>query len=144
MKFIVAVLAVVLLPLIALAQVTLPTEPDAIAAAIISAISGGNWTMVFVLGLVGVIWVVRKFGSKLIPFLGTSEGGALLALVTGVILYIIAVKYAGQPITFNTLILAVTTAWAASGSWTVMRKILALIPWPWLQALVGAEPKPTT
>lgn len=132
--------ALVLLPFLALAQeAALPSEPGAIASAVIAAISGGQWKLVAALVVVGVIWVLRKFGASVWPFLGSPGGGALLAFTSGTALYLCGLVYAGIAVTPKMAIEGVLFAASAIGGWTGIRRILALIPLPWLQNLIGLE-----
>ena len=123
--------AIVVLPILVLAQVPDPgADPDTFIKALVSALAGGQWKVAGVLGAIGGIYLLRTFGTK-IPgavgaFLGTSRGGAFLALLATLVVGLGAALVAGTPITVNLVLGVLTTAFAAIGGWVGVRRLLGL------------------
>lgn len=121
----------VLLPLTALAQVVNPeTDFDGFVKQVFEAVRGGNWRTVAVLGSIGAIYYLRKYGIK-IPgkvgaFLTTSRGGAILALVFGILLGTGTALLSGQTITLSVLADIVMFAFTSIGGWVAVRRILGI------------------
>src|SRR5512140_410553 len=104
----------VVVPFIALAQDSggAPSLPDitTVLAAFVHAIQAGQWPVAAVLVLVSITWALRAFGSKWIPWLGTSEGGTALAFLTALAATLGAAALAGTQVTW-----ALAGAAAAAG-----------------------------
>lgn len=144
--------AVLLFPALALAQAVIPdpgTDVPAFLTAVLTALRGGDWKVVAALAMVGVIFILRKFGAKVIPWLATSLGGAtftgLVVLVTG----LAATLFAHQSITWALLGTLLVATWTAAGTWTWLRRMLALVAkipgvagklGAWVLAILGGDP----
>jgi hypothetical protein len=114
----------VMVPVIVLGQVVAsPDDPGAFFTAIVAAIQGGQWRVVAVLGVVALVWAAKRYGSKWWPFLGTSRGGALLALVAGVVSTFGPALVAGTPFSVKLLLDALLLGVTAAGGWVVVRRL---------------------
>ena len=64
---------------------TLPADPTVdlmgFLGQVLAAVKERNWLLVCPFLLIGLVAVARKYGARVWPFLATSRGGALLALV---------------------------------------------------------------
>lgn len=101
-----------------------PSNLEAFAQLVLSAVTSGNWALLASLVLVGVVFFARKFGGKYVPFLLTARGGALLALLGGVAGAIATSLLAGGPVTSTLVLQGLTVGFAAAGGWTVLKKLL--------------------
>lgn len=126
-----------LVPVAVVAQAVVP-DPDTqlveFFKLIIGAFQSGQWSALFVLGLVLVVYLVRKFAVK-IPKVGaffeTSAGGTLLSVVTSAVTLLAAAVVGGTPITLGLIGKVAVGAAAAIGGWNGIRRLvplLAMIP----------------
>lgn len=133
LRFLALLVLAVSLPALALAQEVPPAsdlDPIQILASFVRAIQGGQWPVAVVLVLVGLIWLVRKFGTGWWPWLKTSEGGTVMAFLTvlGSVLGAAALV-PGAHITWTLVGQAAAAAFASIGAWTGARRLLrVLIP----------------
>ena len=101
----------------------LPPSPDdgvqKFAQMILDAINTGNWKAVAALVLIGVVWCLRKFGSRLPaplgPLLASDRGGVAIALLTSSVGAASTALLAHQSITMTLMISALVTGALASG-----------------------------
>jgi hypothetical protein len=120
-----------IVPVVALAQVATTDAPSpdnlsAFLAAFVAAPVVGKAVLLVIL----VVWALRKWGTQLPgvgPFLGTSEGGALLAMLTAVVGYIGAAYFGGIAVTWSLVWKALTAGFLAIGGWTGGRRLLRLL-----------------
>jgi hypothetical protein len=126
-----------------------PSDLGTFLAAALNALRGGDWQLVAALGLTGAVFVLRKFGAKWIPWLGTSVGGATFAGLVVLLGGLAAALAAHQPITWTLLGTLLVATWTAAGAWTWGRRILALLAkipgtigklFAWVLALLGGDP----
>lgn len=128
-----AVLAI-LLPAIVHGQDAAPLgegqDVGAILTMILAAIRGGDWQGGILAGILGLVWVLRT-ASKRIPrlgaFLATDEGGALLLVLTGLPVALLAAKAGGAALTWSLVGKALIATLGAGGGWSVGRKLLRLV-----------------
>lgn len=142
-----ALAVLVALPMLALGQDVPPPaadlDPMVLLKAFVDAIQHGQWPVVAVVVLVALTWVLRKVGTKWIPWLGTSEGGSVLALLTAVAATLgAAALVPGATITWPLVGSAIAASFAAAGGWTLVRRLLRLLvpvtaKWPWLQSALS-------
>lgn len=101
----------------------------------LDAVKTGNWKLTLILALVLIIWGVRKYGSKLaaVPvkwvaaigkFIASDRGGAVLAMVAGVIGSVAAYMVGGANLTPKVLLDGLLLGFTAAGGWVVMKKII--------------------
>lgn len=108
---------------------TIP-EPDVgnLAASLLAALSSKNYTLVASILLVGAVWLVRTFGAKAIPGLGTPRAGAILSVVGGTASLLVAALASGQALTLGLLFGCVNAALAASGLWSAGKNLVTPPP----------------
>lgn len=102
------------------------------------AAKNGNWKLLAVLLVIGIVWAARKYGvliPKVGDFLKSPRGGAILAILTGVF-GVIATGLAASGkfsagLVWDGLLLGLT----AAGGWTVVKKLLGDDLW----AKIGGE-----
>lgn len=99
---------------------TAPTDMGIgeLAQKALDAIMSGNWTLAAIFGVVAVVWALRSFGSRWIPWLGSSQGGVVLAFATAFVGAVSTAVVAGAPITVSLLVEAVLVGLAAMGLWS--------------------------
>jgi hypothetical protein len=126
-----------------------PSDLGTFLTAALNALRGGDWQLVAALGLTGVVFVLRKFGAKWIPWIGTSVGGATFAGLVVLLGGLAAALAAHQAITWTLLGTLLVATWTAAGAWTWGRRILALLTkipgtlgklFGWILALLGGDP----
>lgn len=97
-----------------------------LAAVIFEAVKSGNWALVACAVLIGLVWLIRKYGSERIPFLQTDAGGALLVLVLGPLGAVMNMLAAGQKFDVALLATGLKMGFVAAGGYATVKKIL---PW---------------
>jgi hypothetical protein len=104
----------------ALAAPDVPT-PDADAAewlkALYSAATAGEWKILAGLALVGVVWLLRSWGVKALPWFGTKTGGLALAFLVSIGGTFGLALAAGAKLSLASAASALGTAAAAAGVW---------------------------
>jgi hypothetical protein len=144
--FVVLAALIALLPFLAAAQdpaAAADFDPMAIITGIVHAVQGKQWPVVGVLVFVAVTWVARRIGMKAIPWLGTSEGGTVLALLTTSASVLGAAALGGVPVTWTLLWQALGAAFTAIGGYVGVRRLLRIIApllatkVPWLAKLLA-------
>lgn len=122
-----------------LAQVSEPSIVD-IGGVILSALSGGQYALLGAAALLLLVLAARKGGAKLIPWLGTPRGGAVLALALAGLTSLVARLSAGVPFSLGLVLEAVVVALSASGLWSVSKN-LATKPAPVANADAVCTPR---
>lgn len=110
-------------PVAGLPPVTLE-DPGAFVEAIVDSAKAGNWRALAALGLVLVIWAVRRYGTRWWDWLGTDKGGAALVLVIGILSQLAVVIFGKDPLGWKTIVNGIVLGFTAAGGWTVMKKLL--------------------
>lgn len=114
-------------PLIVLANTAapLPSPEDgpAILNQILDAIGSGNWRLVAALIVVGLIWLMRRFATKIHPWFGTDRGGVAVALLGGLLAVAAGELAAGRHFTVQTVANGISFAVAAAGGWVMVRRL---------------------
>ena len=105
----------------------LSDDPGALAKAIFDALTNGEWKMLSILILVALLWVLRHYGSK-IPkigkYIGSRRGGAILALLTGLVGVIGSAMAFGVPITWNVVSAGFSAGLGLAGGWSVLKSLI--------------------
>ena len=104
-----------------------PPSPDDLSAffkAVVDAVQGGQWRVVAVLGVVALVWAAKKFGAKWLPVLATSRGGALLAVLGGIVSTFAPALLSGTPFTLKLALDALLLGITAAGGWVVVRRLM--------------------
>ncbi|HYH96023.1 hypothetical protein [Hyalangium sp.] len=119
-------LAVALEPVLAQAPTAqaVPTlSLEEVARLLVQAISHREWGLLLSLLLVGVVLVLRKVGTRFLPWLGTERGTATLAVVGGTSTLLALALSQGQPFSLSLLVSCLLGALTASGAWSVGKSL---------------------
>jgi uncharacterized protein GlcG (DUF336 family) len=125
-----AAVALAALALAALAQGTVPDPSDggAFIQAILDAIASGQWKVVAILIAVAVVYALRQVATRLPGAVGlffqSARGGALTALLGGVVTAVAGLVVGGGPITVGVFINGVVLGIMAAGGWTIIRRLI--------------------
>lgn len=111
------------------------------------AIDSKNWHVVVAAVLLFLIWVLRAIGSKFWKFIGTDRGGALLALISGLLVVFINGWAGGGKFSITWLIQGIELGVTAAGGWVVAKRLI--VPTDKKEekaaaAAVAAQPDPPT
>jgi hypothetical protein len=123
-----AVFALMLLSLVAFAQVATPDDPGAFFRLLVDAALAGRWPLVVAIVLVGVVWAFRKLLAPKVPFFGTGAGAAVLNLLTSFSLALVTPLLAGVSFTWAMCWVALQASLVAAGGWSLLTHLLPLIP----------------
>ena len=115
-------------------------DPGGFFSELARSIQSGKWQAVAALVAIAVVFVLRKFATK-IPgkvgvFFGTNRGGAVLALIGGVVTALAQIVLSGQSLDVNILINGIVLGVTAAGGWTLVRRLI------WGDAPPPAYPTP--
>lgn len=102
----------------------LPDDPEAIAENAYDAMKSGRWLVLVGLVLMGLVKLVRKFGGQAIPWLLTDRGGVATALGLAALSEIALLLASGRAPTLSGLMGALAAAWAASGGWVQLQRLI--------------------
>lgn len=94
-------------------------------SALTRAIETSNWRVILTAALLFIIWVFRAVGSKFWKFIGTDRGGALLALISGVLVSFINGWATGKTFSITWLIQGIELGVSASGGWVVAKRLIS-------------------
>lgn len=85
-----------------------------------------NWSILFIIAsvVVGLTWLLRKFGGLFIPFLKTDRGGAVTVLVLGVAGGLVNALAAGATVSLDTIVAGAGVGFMSAGGFTVLKKLL--------------------
>jgi hypothetical protein len=121
-----AVVAPATQPVVAPAAVPDPgADPIGYAQSTVSAAKAGKWLALVGLLIIGLVWCVRRWGSKLVPWLGTDRGGVATALVCGFLVSLASTAITGV-ISTAAIVGAVEQAVIAVGGYVALKKLI----WP--------------
>lgn len=119
-------------------DITPDTPIESLATALLNAIAGGNWTLAAVLGLLLLVWGVRKYGERIHPAFGKPKVAPVLAVALSVLATIATAVVAGAPITVGLLIKGLLVALGAMGAWSGAQTLARPAP-----PLAPTTPTPT-
>lgn len=109
-----------------------------LAKPILSAVMSGQWAAGAALALVLIVALARKYGAKRFPFLTTDAGGTALTLVGSFGGALATALLAGTVPSLGLAYAALGIAVAASGGYTMIRRLVA----PLLRKLASKLPGP--
>jgi len=92
-----------------------------LGALLVQAITSKHYSLLGSVLVLGLVFLVRHFGAKLHPALGTPRAGAILAGVGGTASLLVAALVAGQPFSLGLLLSALSTALGGAGLWSVAK-----------------------
>lgn len=99
-------------------------NPLGFLESLFNAAKAGNWRLLSALALVGLVYVIRKFGQKALPWLGTDRGGAVSALVVGVAGSLSLALMSSAPINAAMIVNGLGLGVMAAGGFVVVKRIL--------------------
>jgi hypothetical protein len=102
-----------------------PDDAPAILNQILDAIGSGNWRLVAALIVVGLVWLMRRFATKIHPWFGTDRGGVAVALLGGLLAVAAGELAAGRHFTIQTVANGISLAVAAAGGWVMVRRLVS-------------------
>lgn len=102
---------------------TVTPEPSLLdlGALLVQAITTKHYSLLGSVLVLGAVFLVRYFGVKLHPSLGTPRAGAILAAVGGTSSLLVAALAAGQTFSLGLLLSALSTALGGAGLWSVAK-----------------------
>ena len=115
-----------------------PDNMEVFAKIVLDAVMSKNWALLASLLLILVVWGLRKFAGKKIPFLNTDAGGALSVLVLAVLGAVANSLIAGQALSGALILAALKVGFVAAGGYGMLKKVLA----PLLLKLLPAKADP--
>lgn len=104
-----------------------PENLDVFVKLIIDAIQQKNGWLVGTLGLIGTVYVLRKFVLVKVPFFATQAGGAIINLVMAFLGVAAAALIGGAPVTGALVLDALQKAFLAAGGWTLVKHLLGAL-----------------
>jgi hypothetical protein len=102
-----------------------------------SAVRGGQWVLVGGMVCAALVWVLRNYGSKWVPWFATNRGGALLAIIVG-LLSSGASALASGAVAWSTLLDGLLVAAGSLLTWVIPAKVIGSDIYPG----IPAEPPP--
>jgi hypothetical protein len=120
--------ALALAPLLAFGQAAppVPTDPGFVQS-LFDAIHGRQWVVVAGFVVSGVVWALRTWGAKLVPWFATSRGGAVLVTVVGV-LGAIAISLLAGKLSWASILDGVLLALLSAGGYAVAKNAVTNPP----------------
>ncbi len=107
-----------------------PVDPEqnlgAYLGRLFEAVKSGEWLLAAALAVIGLTWALRRWGAKLIPWLGTDRGGVVVAGVSAFALGLANAGIAGKPVDVTLVVTALEVALLAMGGWAGIRKLLGI------------------
>ena len=133
MRKILFLAALALLPILALAQATIP-DPSAdlggFLALLLGAVQGKDWFLAGALVASGLTWPVRAFLVKMPgaagAFFSSSRGGVVIALAVGMLTGLSGALLAHTPFSVGLLVNIVGVGFTAIGGYAGVRRLLGL------------------
>lgn len=107
-------------------------DPVGLAGELYSRLQSGEWLGAFGVGLVLLVFGLRRFAGKLSGWFNGKAGGYVLSFGTAVAMTFGTAIMAGEPVSFGLLTLALSAAWIASGQFDGLRDFLG-----WLRKKLG-------
>lgn len=101
-----------------------PEQVEEFARVVLDAVQGRNYALLASLGVVLVVYLLRKFGGARIPFLRTDRGGALLVLVVSLSGAVANALAAGAPFSAALLLTALRVGLTAAGGFTLIKRLV--------------------
>ena len=123
----VALLAVLAIPSLALAQDADPAEVVSALGILIDALARGpaGVGLAVAAGLLVLVQVLRAFGARIHPALGSGRAAAILAVVLPVVGAIVTTLASGGALTVAVVLNAILAGLTASGLFSASRAIVA-------------------
>jgi hypothetical protein len=97
-------------------------DPLGTGKQIVDAAKAKDWPLFTMLCIVAVIAVVRRYGSKVVPWFATDRGGATLVLLAGMGTAFAEAAAAGR-VTWSTLAAGLGMTFMSAGAWAWAKKM---------------------
>lgn len=107
-----------------LAQATAEPSVTDVLGIILTAVLGKKYTLLGVAALVLLVFAARKGGAKVLPWLATPRGSALLAFLGGGSTWLLTHLGMGEQLTPELISEAIKAALTASGLWSTGKAIM--------------------
>jgi hypothetical protein len=129
MRLILTLVALLLTPVFVFAQIPDPgADAGAFFQTLLGAIAKGQWRIVAILVAIGVVYLLRQSATRLPGALGdffkSSRGGAVTALLGGVVTALAGLLIGGGPVNVGVLINGIVLGIGAAGGWNVLRRLI--------------------
>jgi hypothetical protein len=111
-------------PTPAVPVVNIDADPVGYASNTYGAAKAGKWLVFVGFVIIGLVYFVRRWGSKLIPWIATDRGGVATALVCGFLASLASTAISSGSISGSTLIVAAEQAVAAIGGFVILKKLI--------------------
>jgi hypothetical protein len=111
------------LMLLATAPLDPGSDPGGFFAQVSAAIGARNWLLLVALVVLLVVWGLRRWGSRWVPWFGTDTGGAVLALIVGAVGAAATELAAGKPLTLAVVVGGLSLGFTAAGGWSVVKRL---------------------
>ncbi|WP_223744865.1 hypothetical protein [Corallococcus sp. AS-1-12] len=115
------------LPAVAFAQEAGAPDPsnvESFARLVLDAVTARNWALVASLGVVALVYVLRRYMGAWWPVLRTARAGAALAVLLSVAGAVANALLAGESFTVALLLKAVAIGLGAAGGFSVVKALL--------------------
>lgn len=99
-------------------------QPDDAAdyiGALAAATKGGQWRVLSALVILGVVWALRKWGAKWVPWFATKWGGITLALSMGILAQFVTDLTGPSALTWTFVVNGLVQGALASGAWSMIK-----------------------
>lgn len=101
-----------------------PEQFEEFARHLLDAVTSRNYALLAALVVVVLVYLLRKFGGRFIPFFNTDRGGAVLVLGVSLAGAVANALAAGAPFSLALLLTALQVALTAAGGFTIIKRIL--------------------
>jgi hypothetical protein len=120
-----------------------PEQTGTFLKLLLDAVSSRNWPLLAALVVVLAVYLVRRFATSRIPWLGTDRGGAVLVLVTSLAGAVATAQAGGAGLSLPLLVEALSVALSAAGGFNLAKKLLTAPQAPAPAAVASAAPVPS-
>ena len=102
------------------------SEPIGTFRGIYDALKAAKWIVALGGVLMFLVWGMRLFAGRFVPWFKTRKGGYILGLGTAVFLGIGAALFAGGELGVSLLLGIVSAEWAAAGAWERFKDVFKI------------------
>lgn len=118
-------------------------DASAVVKALYSAAMEGEWKIVGGLALTALVFALRTWGSKLVPWFASKTGGLVLSFAVSIGGTFGIALSAGAAINWQTLLAALGTAATAAGLWEWLKSYIPKVDAKNEETKAAALPKAT-
>jgi len=101
-----------------------PEQLEEFARLLLDAVTSRNYALLAALVVVVLVYLLRRFGGRFIPFFNTERGGAMLVLCVSLAGAVANALAAGAPFSVALLLTALQVGLMAAGGFTIIKRIL--------------------